>query len=285
MQVAQVAIVIINGLELGLLYALIALGFSLIYGVGRIMFCTHGEIYMLGALAAWFLIENVGLPFGLVLLLVLLGSGVVGLIFDRFLRPLYTNTFAVFVITLSLATVISSTSLELFGGQSLGVKEPLTGFVSLMGISLPIMKLVVALISALLIVALHFFFSRVKAGQAIRAMAQNPEGAALQGIDKNRTVSLTFFLALATAGIAGVLMLPIYFVDASMGGSALLTTFIVVILGGIGSFPGAIAGGLFVGMLRSVGGLFMSGQITYLISFVVVVVFLVVRPRGFFGHE
>lgn len=276
--------VIINGVEVGLLYALIAVGFSLIYGVGRIIFCAHGEIYMVGGVLTYFLIMKEGLPFPLVLILLPLVMGVFALIFDRFLfRHFYGDDFAIFIVSLALGIIIANSFLEVFGGTWVGVKEQIPGEINIMGMSLPLDKLVIALISIAIILALNFFFHRIKAGQAMRAVAQDPEAAALQGISKSAILSLTFFLSLALAAAAGVLMAPLYSVNSGMGSAALLNTFIVVIIGGVGSFPGAIAGGLFLGILHSVGGLFI-GQLTYLVAFALIIVFLIVRPQGFFGR-
>jgi branched-chain amino acid transport system permease protein len=277
--------VFVNGLEMGLIYALIALGFSLIYGVGRIMFCTHGEVYMVGAMSSYFLTMKLGLPFPLVLILVALGTGVFGLIIERFLfRQLRGNDFAIFVVSLALAMLVINLFSEVLGTVPVRTEELFTGGIAPMGVNLSINKLIVALISGGLILGAHFFFQRVKIGQSLRAVAQDPEAAALQGISINKTVSLTFFISLALAGIAGALVASVFVVSTGIGGAALLNTFVVVILGGIGSFPGAIAGGIFLGILHGVGGLFL-GKFTYLISFVVVIIFLIVRPQGFFGQE
>ncbi len=281
----SLTLVFINGLELGLIYALVALGFSLIYGVGGIIFCTHGEIYMVGAMSSYFLTMKLGLPFPVVLISVALGTGMMGFLFEKFLfRHLRGNDFSIFVVSLALAMLILTLFSELLGTQPVGVTEPIPGYITPMGVNISIYKLLVGLTSGGLIVALHFFFRQAKLGQSIRAVAQDPEAAALQGISMNKTLSLTFVLSLAVAGTAGALVGPIYSVSSSMGNAALMNTFIVVIIGGIGSFPGAIAGGLLLGILQVFGGLFV-GKFTFLISFVVIIIFLVVRPQGFFGHE
>lgn len=275
----------INGLEVGLIYALVALGFSLIYGVGRIIFCTHGEIYMVGAMSSYFLTMKLGLPFPVVLISVALGTGLLGFLFEKFLfRRLRGNDFSIFVVSLALAMLVLTLFSQLLGTEPVGIREPIPGYITWMGINISIYKLLVGLTSGGLIVALHFFFQRAKLGQSIRAVVQDPEAAALQGISMDKTLSLTFVLSLALAGIAGVLVGPIYSVSSGMGTAALMNTFVVVIIGGIGSFPGAIAGGLSLGILQVFGGL-LVGKFTFLVSFVVIIIFLVARPQGFFGHE
>ncbi len=275
----------INGLELGLIYALMAIGFSLIYGTAKIIFCTHGEIYMIGGMAAYFLVSQEGLPYFPALIFIMLSLGIFGLVIDRVLfRRLYGNDLSIFMASIGLAIVLSSVFLLIFGGQSRGIGSPFHGAIKVMGIHFSVNKLIVALISIGIILILHFFFHKVKAGQAVRAYAQDPEAAALQGISANRTVPLTFFVSLSVAGGAGVLVAPVYFADVFMGTPSLLNTFIVVILGGIGSFPGAIAGGLFLGILHSFGSLFI-GELSFLLSFIIIIIFLIIRPQGFFGHE
>lgn len=282
---SHLTLVFINGLEVGLIYALVALGFSLIYGVGRIIFCTHGEIYMVGAMSSYFLTMKLGLPFPVVLISVALGTGLLGFLFEKFLfRRLRGNDFSIFVVSLALAMLVLTLFSELLGTQPVGIREPIPGYITWMDMKISIYKLLVGLTSGGLIVALHFFFQRVKLGQSIRAVAQDPEAAALQGISMDKTLSLTFVLSCALAGIAGVLVGPIYSVSSSMGTAALMNTFVVVIIGGIGSFFGAIAGGLLLGILQVMGGL-LVGKFTFLVSFVVIIIFLVARPKGFFGHE
>lgn len=282
---ALVAMTLVNGVELGLLYALIAVGFSLIYGAGKVLFCAHGEIYMLGALGSFIMIERLGLPFFLTLFLIMIGTGAVGLLLERVMfRRFYGNDLVIFMLSLGLAMFIANVTLQLFGGATKGVQTPFPGSIDVMNASLPVDKLVVIAISVAIILALNWFLNNVKVGQAIRAVAQDPVAATLQGIDKNRSMQVVFFLGLAVAGGAGVLVAPLYYVDVFMGTPALLSTFIVVILGGIGSFTGAIVGGLFLGLLLSFAGILIGG-LTSLLSFVVVIIFLVVRPRGFLGRE
>lgn len=276
---------IINGLEEGLLYALVAVGFSLIYSVGRMLFMTHAQIYMLGSLGALILIERIGIPFFPALFLIMLGTGLLGLLFERVLiRPFHDNELAVFILSLAGGIIIANVCLYVFGGQHYGVRTPFPGKIALWGTSFPIDRIAIGSIALAIVLFLNFFLNRVKAGQAIRAVAQDPEAAALQGIDKNRSMQIVLFLSLATAGGAGVLIAPLYWVDVLVGTPALMNTFIVVILGGMGSFVGAIVGGLFLGLIHSVGGIFIGG-LTSLLSFVIVIIFLVVRPQGFFGRE
>jgi branched-subunit amino acid ABC-type transport system permease component len=276
---------VINGIELGLIYALIAIGFSLIFGTARIVFTAHGEIYMAGAMLMYFLYSLQHVPYILSLIIISICAGVFGLIIDRVLfRRLYGRDLEMFMVSLGLVMIISSIFLIIFGGTAKGVESPIKGSSVIFGFEFAYDKIIVALISLLLILGVHFFFKLTKTGQSIRAFGQDSLAAELQGISINKTVRLTFFISLSLAAAAGGLIAPIYFAQVSMGGPALNYIFMVVILGGIGSFPGAIVGGLFIGLLQTVGRLYM-GEMSFLMTFVLIIIFLLVKPKGLFGHD
>lgn len=274
----------VSGLTTGLIYALTASGFSLIYGQANILFFTLGEIYMLGAISGYFFIVITKAPYFLALGSVVLGLGFFGIIVERFLfRPLKGNVLTFVFASIALGMLIAGVSLEIFGQTTRSISTPFPGSMSVLGVIIPRDKLAIVIISLVIIFALHFFFKRTKAGRAIRAVSQDIDAARLVGIDVNRTNALIFFFALATAGSAGMLVAPLYYVDVFMGAPILTTTLIVVVLGGLGSFPGAIAGGLFIGLLESFGYAFFGG-ITSLLSFIVVIIVLIFRPQGLYGR-
>ena len=285
MSFSLILITIINGIELGLIYALISVGFSLIFGTAKIIFAAQGEMYMLGAMLTYYLSVVKGIPYFYTFLIILLISGIFGLMVDRLIfRRLYGKDLELFMSTLGLAIVISGIFLIMFTGIPRGVPNPIPGNIKLMGANISIFKITVALISLCLIAGLHFFFQKSKIGQSIRAFSEDPIAATLQGISINKTVPIVFFVSLSLAGGAGALVAPIYFASVYMGTPALNTIIMVTILGGLGSFPGAIAGGLFIGLFQSVGRL-VIGELNTLLSFILIVLFLVFRPKGFFGKD
>lgn len=156
--------------------------------------------------------------------------------------------------------------------------------IRLYGVVLTWDKIVVVVVAFCILAWLHLFFNRTRVGRSIRAVSQDAEAARLVGIDVNRNKSLVFFLAFATTGLGGALVAPLYYADVFMGAPALMTTLIVVVLGGLGSFPGAVAAGVFVGLFESFGYTFIGG-ITTLALFLVVIVLLVFRPEGLLGHD
>ena len=278
--------VITNGLVNGLIYALTAAGFSLIYGNAKILFFALGEVYMLGAICCYILINSFGLPYFGAVGLSIIVLGLFGVLLERFIfRYLEGRDDLVCALaSMAIGMLIVGIALETFGERGKAIEAPFTGVLNLGGIILPIDKLVIMIVTAAIILGLRFFFRASRWGRAIRAVSQDEDAAQLVGVSLNRSKALTFFLALGTTAAAGGLVAPLYYVDVFMGGPVFMTTLIVVILGGLGSFSGAIYGGLFIGLMESFGYTFFGG-ITTIISFMVVIFVLIIKPEGLFGRE
>lgn len=278
--------VILNGLVMGLMYSLTAAGFSLIYGQAGILFFALGEVYMLGAIITYVLNAVVGVPYIIAVAIAAGGLGIFGVLLERyffhFLERENALTYA--VASLALGMLIAGIALEIFGEQGKAIEAPVSGVLNIYGVILTRDKLLVIVIALLIISFLHLFFKFTKIGMAVRAVSQDEDAAQLVGVSLAFTKALSFFLALSTAGAAGGLIAPLFYVDAFMAGPTLMTTLIVVVLGGLGSFVGAISGGLFIGLVQSFGYTFVGG-ITSLITFVVTIIVLLVKPEGLFGHE
>lgn len=276
---------LIIGISSGILYALMAVGFSLIFGVARILFMVHGQMYMLGGVFAFWFTQKLGINYFLAIILIMPMTGILGLISERFLRPLHDKPIMIMVTTIALSMLIANLTMNLFGERTRGMESPLSGSIlTIFGTSIAVERLLVIFVAIAAVLILHLFIQRTKMGQAVRAITQDEEVAMLQGVDVKRSQAITFFIASATAGLAGILIAPIYFVDATAGTTALLKTFVVVVLGGLGSLPGAIVGGLFLGLVESFGSIFIGGP-SVLITFGIVILVLIVRPRGFLGRE
>ena len=278
--------VLTNGLVNGLIYALTAAGFSLIYGHAGVLFFALGEIYMLGAICCYLYMIGLGLPYFIALGLAVLTLGLFGVLLERFLfRYLEGKDDLVFALaSLALGMLIVGIALETFGERGKAIEAPFSGIINMGGIILTVDKLVIMIISVAIILGLHSFFKYSRWGRAIRAVSQDSDAAQLVGVHLNKAKGLTFFLALGAAAAAGGLIAPLFYVDVFMGGPVLMTTLIVVVLGGLGSFPGAIFGGLFMGLIESFGYTFL-GSITTIVSFVVVIVVLIIKPAGLFGRD
>jgi branched-chain amino acid transport system permease protein len=268
--------VLVNGLMLGLTYVLIASGFSLIYGIMRLLNFAHGEFYMLGAFATYLLSERLGVDYFTSLALTMVIIGILGvLVYRVFFRPFRDEHDPSLVIALGLAMLISGLALLIFGEKDKSVSPVFTGVIHVFGATLS--KAVI------LMAALTLFIKFSKTGQAMRAVAQDREAAALQGIGVDSTFTLCMGISSALAGAAGSLLAPLFFVHPFLGMHAVLKALVVVVIGGLGSIPGAIAGGLLLGFVESFGTTFL-GDITEILGFVMVMIVLLFRPQGLFGH-
>jgi branched-chain amino acid transport system permease protein len=277
--------VIVNGLVSGLIYALTAAGFSLLYGNAGILFFAIGDAYMLGAIVFYYLIAILGVPYIVALLVVLLLLGIFGIILETIIfRHLRGNDLTMAFASLAVGLLIAGVALEVFGEQGKGLPSPFPGRFKIIGIMLTWDKVVIVAASLVLLSSLHLFFKHTKTGRAIRAVSQDFEAAKLMGVEVNFIKALTFFMALAIAGGAGALVTPLYYADVFMGPPVLMTTLIVVVLGGLGSFPGAILGGILIGLIESFGFTFIGG-VTTIIMFLSVIGLLIFKPQGLLGRE
>lgn len=267
-----------------MIYALVALGFTLIFGVAKVVFLAHGEVYMLSAIVGLFFCARLGIPYVAGLLLTVLVIGSLGIPFERLFRRTRGQDLPIIAVSTGLAMLISHSTLVVVGRETWAIPPPFYGLINIGGIVLTVERLAIIFIAVAIILFLNYFIQKTKAGQAIRATAQDEEAAILQGVDVNHSQMIIFCLAMALTGAAAVVVAPLYFVNVFLGGPALTNAFIVVILGGLGSVPGAIAGGLLLGFMESFGYVFVGG-LSHLISFIAIVLLLIIRPQGLFGRE
>ena len=291
---------VVNGLTLGSLYALIALGYSLVYGVLKLLNVAHGEVYMIGSFIGYGVLQALGgakdpsLPIVVLLPLLLvvaaLGAGLVGVAVERFAyRPLRTAPrIAPLVSALGTSMFLQAAVLLVVGArivryESERLVDVRSGIhVGVLNIS--VMRLFVIGVSALVMVSLSIFTRRSKLGKAMRAVSYDTEAAQMMGMDVNRIVMVTFFVGSALAGIGGVMSGLVYNrVFHTMGFVAGLKGFTASVVGGIGSVPGAMAGGLIIGFAESFAQGYVSTTFYDVVVFVVLIAFLLVRPRGLFG--
>lgn len=276
--------VLVNGLMLGLTYVLIASGFSLIYGIMRLLNFAHGEFYMLGAFATYLLCEHLGVNYLLALILSMAIIAALGvLVYRFFFRPFRDEHDPSLVIALGMAMLIGGLALLVFGEKDKSVPPVFPGVIQVFGATLSKERLAVIVMAIALMVALALYIKFSRTGQAMRAVAQDREAAALQGIGVDSTFTLCMAISSALAGAAGALLAPLFFVNPFLGMHAVLKALVVVVIGGLGSIPGAIAGGLLLGFVESFGNTFL-GDITEILGFIMVMIVLIFRPQGLFGH-
>lgn len=279
----------LNGVMLGLNYGLIALGLSLIFGIMGIVNFAHGEMYMLGGYVAYYLVGRFRFNFFMTMVAGVVLVGLLGALIEKTLfRPLTTRpreALTSLIAAVGLAWVLQMLAVICFGELDRNVPSSFKGIIHMGGVVITKERLAAIVIALVLVSVLTLFLMKTRIGMAIRAVAQDKEAAALQGIQVSRISSLSFGIGCALAGAAGVLMAPIFCVSPFLGGEVILKAFLVVILGGMGSIPGAMLGGLVLGFIESFGSLFFTVPIVNAITFVLIIMILIVRPQGLLGHE
>lgn len=278
-----------NGVMLGLNYALIALGLSLIFGIMGIVNFSHGEMYMLGGYVAYYLVGRFGLNFFVTIIAAVIMVGLLGVFLEKFLfRPLTTRpreALTSFIAAVGLAWVLQMLAVISFGDLDRSVPSAFEGILRMGGVVITKERLATIIIGIALIVLLNLFLLRTRIGGAIRAVAQDKEAAALQGVQVGRISALSFGIGCALASAAGALMAPIFSINPFLGGEVILKAFLVVILGGMGSIPGAMLGGLVLGFTESFGSLFFTVPTVSVITFTLIIIILILRPQGLLGHD
>ena len=283
--------IILNGLYLGVQYALIALGLTLIFALMNVLNFAHGQMYVLGGFVTYLVYGQLKLPFGLALLASALTLLVIGALVERFLfRPVLKKSLreeSSMLLAAGLAFFLDSLILLIFGQKQRGVPKIMDGIFSweAADIIIPNDRILVGVFALLLIFGFIVFMQQSKAGRAMRAMAQDRVAAQLMGVPTDRYGMLGFALGAMLAGIVGGLLVAITGVSSGIGGPISIKAFLMVMIGGAGVVPGAIAGGFILGMLESVGlaTLRNYGDITYLVIFASLMLFLSVRPHGLMG--
>jgi branched-chain amino acid transport system permease protein len=278
---------IFNGVMLGSTYAIVAVGLTLVFGILQIPNFAHGHLYMLGAYITFFLMTLYGFGFWTALVTSMVALGLIGMLIERVIyRPLQDRPHINSFISAVGAMIILETSVIVFWGpQGRRIPNPYPDIFELFGITMSYQRLLVIVAAIVLIVLLQIFIKKTTAGTTIEAVAQNREGAMLVGINVNRVSSLTFAISTATAAAAASLVAPIFMISPTMGALLGMKAFVIVILGGLGSIPGAILGGYILGILEAVGGGYLSAAYKDVYAFGALILILSIRPTGLFGKE
>ena len=276
----------LNGLVMGGVYALIALGLTLIFGILDQVNFAHGELYMIGAYATLYFSEFLGGSYSLALIFAMVAVSFLGLLYEWLLfRPLRgMGHLPAIVSSLGASIFLWNLALLIFGSTPRQMRTGLSEItLSFWGISLTVQRLLVLLITLGLIICLYLMIMKTRMGKAMRATAQDPEVAALLGIDINRIAEMTFIIGGALAAAAGALIGPIFLIYPAMGLMACLKAFVVVILGGLGNVVGAVIAGFALGVIESLGAGFISSAYKDVFAFLVLILVLWARPEGILG--
>jgi len=282
-QFLQAAVI---GVSLGAQYALLALGFTLIFGILGVVNFAHGGFYMLGGYVAYSCVALLGLPYPVAVLLAVLATAALGWVFELFLLDrLIDDHLATLMLTLGLYLVTSNGLLRVFGPLSMEFSFPVTGSIQLGPIYVPRENLIVLAICMAAILALWVVLFRTDMGRALRALADDRQVAMAQGMRPKLLFPAAFALATGLAGLTGALVTPILSLSPGVGDPVLATSFLTVILGGLGSLGGAALAAFIVGIVEAYSSVYFGGSIGALVLFTLVLLLLVFRPTGLLGRE
>jgi branched-chain amino acid transport system permease protein len=278
--------ILISGLINSGVYALLALGFSLIFGVARIVNIAHTAFYMLAAYALYGLLVIGGMPLLLAIPLAVAAVVALSLIcYKLVIEPVRQHESAVLIATIALALIFQESLLVAFGGSFRGIPNAVEGVVSIIGVRVSYQRLIVLVVVAITLVATWYLLNRTRLGLAIRAAANDQEIANLMGINVSRVAMYTVGISVALAAIAGVVVAPVFVVDPLMWLAPLVTMLAIVVLGGLGSLKGSVIGAFIIGYVEAItvfavpSGSYLKGAVALSIMILV----LLIRPEGLYG--
>jgi branched-chain amino acid transport system permease protein len=278
----------IDGLASGALYALTAVGFAIIYNGTRILHMAHGAVFTFGGYAFYICVQKLGAPLPVAVIVALLAAAAFGVLIDilvyRPLRAKKSSEAALFVASIGTLTFCQGVFALIFTTDTLYLRQGPLKTYEIGDITLTIVHIIAAIIALIVFPALQLFLTRTRYGRAIRALADNPRLAVVRGVDVNRLTMLIFAIGSLLAGFAVVLIAWDLGVRPEMGFPVLFVSLVAVIVGGVGYLPGAAAGGFLLGLTQNLSLWQLSGRWQDVVVFGALLIFLVFRPQGLFGH-
>ena len=276
---------VLNGLTLGSIYGLVALGLTLVYGILHVPNFAHGALYMVGAYVSYITMADFGVNYWVAMLLAAVAVALLAVLCERLVfnplrhAPPIHDKIAAIGIMLFLEALVQMQ----WGAEFRRMPTPYTDILDIAGMTIPAQRVLIIAGAFSLMAVLHLFLKKTMTGSTIVAMAQNREGAFLVGIDANRVAMMTFAISGALAAVGATLFAPINLVYPAMGHLLIMKAFVIIILGGMGSIPGAIVGGLIIGFAEAFGGFYISTDYKDIIAFALLVVILSIKPTGLFS--
>ena len=282
---------ILNGISLGSVYAIIALGYTMVYGIAKMLNFAHGDIIMVGSYVAFIAINSMGLPVPVSILLSVIVCTVLGMVIERVAyKPLrHASKPAVLITAIGASYFLQNVALLIFGANTKSFTSIVgNGSVQLAGgaLSVTMVTIVTVIACVVIMIGLMAFMKYSKAGHAMLAVSEDDGAAQLMGINVNATIALTFAIGSGLAAIAGVLLCSAYpSLTPYTGSMPGIKAFVAAVFGGIGSIPGAFIGGILLGVIEILGKAYISSQLADAIVFAVLIVVLVVKPTGLLGKQ
>lgn len=280
---------LINGLRTGSIYALIAIGYTMVYGIAKMINFAHGDIIMVGAYALYFSISVLGLPVPVALVITVIVCAVLGVVIEKVAyKPLRSAPpLAVLITAIGMSFFLQSASLLIFGSTPIPFQSVILNVnISVGPVVISSITVVTLIVTAIAMILLTLFVNKTKMGSAMRAVSEDKGAAELMGINVNSTISLTFAIGSALAAVAGVLYICQYqSMKPTLGALPGIKAFVAAVLGGIGSIPGAMLGGILLGLIESVSKAYISTELADAIVFGVLIVVLLFRPSGLLGKK
>jgi len=279
---------LVNSISLGALYSLLAIGYTMVYGIIKLINFAHGEIFMFGAFLTWWFMSALSIPFPIAALLGVMLSTLLGIGVERIAyRPLRkAPRFAVIISVLGMSIFLQNMARILWGAES-QIFDVSIGYPPIMvgGVVIPAKKVVILVCSLILMIGLGFFVRKTAVGKAMRATAADPEATEMMGINVNGVIVLTFAVGSALGAVAGILFAINYnSIDPFMGFNAGLKAFTAAVLGGIGNIYGAMIGGILLGVFEGLGAGYVSSLYRDAFAFSVLILVLIFKPEGILGE-
>lgn len=282
---------LINGISLGSIYAVIALGYTMVYGIAKMLNFAHGDVIMVGGYVVFLSMTNLSLNPWLAILLSIIACTLLGIIIEKVAyKPLrQASSLAVLITAIGVSYFLQNMALLLFGARPVSFTSVVTiPNLTIAGGQLVISgeTMVTIVVSVLIVVFLSLFINKSKPGRAMLAVSEDKEAAQLMGVNVNATISLTFAIGSALAAIAGVLLCSAYpTLSNTTGAMPGIKAFVAAVFGGIGSIPGAMIGGILIGVIEILGRAYISPQLADAIVFAVLIIVLIVKPTGILGKK
>ncbi len=279
---------LIGGLGLGSVYAIIALGYSMVYGIAKMLNFAHGDIIMVGAFVTYFAMSSYGLPVILAIILSIVVCTILGVVIERLAyKPLrQASSLSVLITAIGVSYFLQNAAMLMCGTDTKIFPTILKGSVKLGGLSIPYLTLITIFTCIVIMIVLTLFINKTKTGSAMRACSEDKGASALMGINVNRIISITFAIGSGLAAIAAVLLCATYpSVYPTLGSMPGIKAFTAAVFGGIGSIPGAFLGGLLLGVIENMSRAYISTQLSDAIVFLVLIIVLLIKPTGLLGKK